>query len=84
MGKTQYPLSILVAPSLVGKLSEKIRGWREKGHTVEMECGDHWWKHDLILGPNTWLMTEDHIEYADNALEAAQKRVYPVEKRRKK
>ena len=77
MGKTQKPLSILVTVRSMLDWPE-IEELRLKGHTVgylgNVFTEENW---DLILGPNCWMMDEQHRLYLKVAVEAARKKRYP-------
>lgn len=77
-GKTNQPLVIWIAPSLVGPPRPEIRTLIEQGHRVSYMYGsDTTWAEsepDLILHPAAHQWNDELWDYLDVAIKAARAR----------
>ena len=72
MGKSQKPLHIVVAHDLWDW--EEIKALESQGHRISSLVED---EPDVILGPQCWMMDEEHRQYLDLAIAEARKVRYP-------
>ena len=84
MGRTPKPLSILA----IGLDWPELESLRAQGHVVSYSPRDVHpaeqaigppANYDIVIGPNCWLMDEQHRKYLDLAIAEARRRRYPTE-----